>query len=187
MESQMTNDQLRIYVYHTCQWWNAVFVQGRRFLDAFEKEQGVDPWTEEGQTRIFVPERMFFISAIFHAIEGLEKLDLELRRTNDYTFSTVLEKIRSVVPWEDIKALRNMNEHSASYLVNEGFKQNEFIRTYRKDEHKVQIPANWTYLNGNNDTFLLGNVPVDKLIAVMKEQNDVVRNKAKEIFYHSYI
>lgn len=183
LEHEMTREELQVCAHHTCQWWNAVFVQARRFCEEFDNQQGVEPWTDEGAKRIFVPERMFLITAIFHAIEGLRKLDIELRRGNDDTFQDVLHRVFAVVSWDDIKELRHMNEHSLSYLVNEGHDQNKFVRTYANNEKEIQLPAVWTFLNGDMDMFLLGNVPIDKLLSIMKEQTPKVKKKLEEICY----
>lgn len=40
----MTDTQFRYVAQHTCQWCQAVLVQGRRFLDSLENLHGDLPW-----------------------------------------------------------------------------------------------------------------------------------------------
>lgn len=177
--------QLELLSYRTCQWWNAVFVQARRFLDAFDADHGRDPWDEANKDVVLVSERMFFITAIHHAVEYLEKLNIELQRMGDLSLQTVLNSIEKVAPLKDIKNLRNMNEHGFEYLVEKGRNQDQFCSTVIKGSYKIQTNAAWTIVHGDAQTFLFGNVPIDKLLFVMKEQLPLVRVKTKEIFYRT--
>lgn len=177
--------QLELLSYRTCQWWNAVFVQARRFLDAFDADHGGDPWDEANKDVVLVPERMFFITAIHHAVEYLQKLNIELQRMGDLSLQTTLNSIEEVAPLKDIKNLRNMNEHGLEYLVEKGRNQDQFCSTVTKGRYKIQTNAAWTFVHGDAQTFLLGNVPIDKLLLVMKEQLPIVRIKTEEIFYRT--
>ena len=180
-EKEMTSTQRFLLSYQTCQWWNAVMIQAKRFLDVLEDDHGGDPWSNE-KNSMFIAERMFLITAIFHAIEDLEKLDFELQRTGDNSLQLVLEAIEKVAPLADIKDLRDMNVHNLDYLMDEGRKQDQFRSTVTKDEFAIHTTAAWTIVHGDAKIMLLGNVEIDKLLATMKEQLSFVQAKTKEIF-----
>ncbi len=124
-EKEMTSTQRFLLSYQTCQWWNAVMIQAKRFLDVLEDDHGGDPWSNE-KNSMFIAERMFLITAIFHAVEDLEKLDFELQRTGDNSLQLVIEAIEKVAPLADIKNLRDMNVHNLDYLMDTGRKQDQF-------------------------------------------------------------
>lgn len=181
-EKEMTSTQRYLLAHQTCQWWNAVFVQAKRFFDVLETGQVGMPWDTEDTNDIFIAERVFFIMAISHAIEDLEKLDYECQREGDSSLQPVLQAIEASVSLHDIKNLRDMNEHNLDYLLGEGQKQNEFYTTVEKNGYKIPTTASWTQVHGDADVILLGNVEIDKLLLVMKEQLPFVREKTKEVF-----
>ena len=39
-EKEMTSTQRYLLAYQTCQWWNAVFVQAKRFFDVLDENHG---------------------------------------------------------------------------------------------------------------------------------------------------
>ena len=169
----------------TCQWWNAVFVQAKRFFEVLEINHGGTPWDESEDNGMFVAERMFLITALHHAIENLQKLNIELQRKNDNTFQPVLDAIELVAPLEDIKNLRDMNEHGLDYLVDKGRKQDDYRKTVEKGDYRIHTTAAWTHVHADANLILLGNVEIDKLLLVMKEQLPIVKAKTKEIFENS--
>ena len=184
-KTQMTSTQLFILSMQTCQWWNAVFIQAKRFFDILESDHGGTPWDEGNSNSMFVAERMFLITALHHAIENLQKLNIELQRNNDATFQAVLDAIELVAPLEDIKNLRDMNEHGLDYLVDKGKKQDDYRKTVEKGDYRIHTTAAWTHVYGDAELILLGNVEIDKLLLVMKEQLPIVKAKTKEIFEKS--
>lgn len=184
-KTQMTSTQLFILSMQTCQWWNAVFIQAKRFFDILESNHGGTPWDEGNANSMFVAERMFLITALHHAIENLQKLNIELQRNNDATFQTILDAIEAVASLEDIKNLRDMNEHGLDYLVDKGRKQDDYRKTVEKGEYKIHTTAAWTHVHGDANLILLGNVEIDKLLLVMREHHSIVKSKTKEIFERS--
>ena len=42
-DAEMTSTQLFILSMQTCQWWNAVFIQAKRFFDILESDHGGTP------------------------------------------------------------------------------------------------------------------------------------------------
>ena len=102
-ETKMNETQLFILSMQTCQWWNAVFIQSKRFFEILESDHGGTPWDEGNANSMFVAERMFLITALHHAIENLQKLNIELQRNNDNTFQTVLDAIETAASLQDIK------------------------------------------------------------------------------------
>ena len=181
-EKEMTSTQRYLLAYQTCQWWNAVFVQDKRFFHVLDESHGGMPWDQGDATSMFVAERIFLIMAIYHAIEDLEKLDYECQRKGDASLQSVLQEIETVASLQDIKNLRDMNEHSLDYLVDEGRKQSDFRTTVEKNGYTILTTAAWTHVHGDAHTILLGNVEIDKLLLTMKEQLPFVREKTKEIF-----
>ncbi len=184
-EAEMTSTQLFILSMQTCQWWNAVLIQSKRFFEVLESNHGGTPWDEGDDNSMFVAERMFLITALHHAIENLQKLNIELQRKNDNTFQTVLDAIEVVAPLEDIKNLRDMNEHGLDYLVDKGRKQDDYRKTVEKRDYRIHTTAAWTHVHGDAKVILLGNVEIDNLLLVMKEQLPIVKAKTKEIFENS--
>ncbi|MBQ8117019.1 MAG: hypothetical protein IJ147_03005 [Lachnospiraceae bacterium] len=182
-EQELNSTQCFMLAYQTCQWWNVVFIQAKRFFDILEKEHGGTPWDDGKNTNsMFVGERMFLILAIQHAIENLQKLDVEIQREGDMTLKNVISAIQEVAPLQDIKNLRDMNEHYLDYLANKGYKQKEYQSSVEINGHEILTSAAWTQVRGDVDAILLGNVEIDKLIIKMKEQLPIVQEKTKEIF-----
>ena len=181
-EKEMTSTQRFLLAYQTCQWWNAVFVQAKRFFDVLNENHGGTPWDSGDANSMFVAERMFLIMAIHHAIEDLEKLDYECQREGDTSLQEVFQAIETVAPLQDIKNLRDMNEHNLDYLLEEGLKQDQFQSLVEKNGHEMYTTAAWTVVNGDAKTMLLGKVEIDKLLLVMKEQLPFVREKTKALF-----
>lgn len=186
-EKEMTSTQRWLLAYQTCQWWNAAFVQADRFFDVLEKSHGGTPWDEGDANSMFVAERAFLIMAIFHAIEDLEKLNYECLRKGDASLELVLQAIGSVAPLEDIKNLRDMNEHNLDYLMEEGRKQGQFRSIVKKNGHAIHTTAAWTIVHGDAKTMLLGTVEIDKLLLVMKEQLPFVRKKRKRYLIKKWV
>ncbi|MBQ7314470.1 MAG: hypothetical protein IJW83_00465 [Clostridia bacterium] len=108
-----------------------------------------------------------------------------MQRNNDATFQAVLDAIEAVASLEDIKNLRDMNEHGLDYLVDKGRKQDDYRKTVEKGEYKIHTTAAWTHVHGDAQLILLGNVEIDKLLLVMKEHHSIVKSKTKEIFERS--
>ena len=131
---------------------------------------------------MFVAERMFLITAIHHAIEDLEKLDCERQREGDTSLRSVLQKIEIVAPLQDIKNLRDMNEHHLDYLMGKGRKQSQFQTSVEKNGFEIFTTPTWTIIHHDAQMIMVGNIELDKLIIVMKEQLPFFREKTKEIF-----
>lgn len=181
-EKEMTSSQRLLLAYQTCQWWNAVFVQADRFFDVLEKSHGGTPWDPGNANSMFVADRMFLITAIFHAIEDLEKLNCELQRKGDSSFCVVMDAIEKVAPLCDIKNLRDMNEHNLDYLMDEGRKKNQFRTVVEKNGYEILTTAAWTHIHNEAQTILFGNIEIDKLLIAMKEQLPFVQEKTEKIF-----
>lgn len=176
----ITNWQLEQLVFQSGQWYNSVLVQGKRFLDAFDATHGQFPWDDDSS--IFLPEKMFLITAIHHAIQHFEKLNEELETRGDMSFYPFLEKIVSKEERSEIKNWRNMNEHEIEYLIGKGRYPGKNISTVEKDGHKFEIGANVTFLNGNVGLFLIGGIKIDKLLLKFKENQSKTLKKLEEIF-----
>ena len=178
---QMTGDELFWLAYRTCQWWNAVIIQAKRFLDVLSDDHGGIPWNND-KNCMFVAERMFLITAVYHAIVNLQKLNIELKRDSDTSMEIVLDELEKIVSFEKIKNLRDMNEHDLDDLVKKGQKQQDFLSSVEKNGVNIITSAAWTHVYNDEEMILLGNVEIDKLLLVMKNQLPFVSNKTKEIF-----
>lgn len=181
-KKEMTSTQRFLLAYQTCQWRNVVFVQAERFFAVLSESHGGMPWDPGDANSMFIAERTLLIMAIHHAIEDLEKLDYECQREGDALLQPVLQAIEAVAPLEDIKNLRDMNEHNLDYLMDEGWKQKQFRSVVEKNGYTIHTTAAWTIVHGDAEVMLLGNVEIDKLLHVMKEHWPVVREKTKEVF-----
>lgn len=182
-ETQMTRNQLFILSLHTYQWWEAVFIQAERFFSILKDNTGGTPW-ENKTHNLFVAERMFLITALHHTMEYLEKLSFELQKDGDDSLENVIKNISMVVPVQQIKDLRNMNEHDIEYLLEKGHKQSKYHTSIKTTEGNLLTTAAWTVVLGDEKTIMLGNVPINKLVSVMKVQTPVVKEKTKEVFDH---
>lgn len=178
----LTHAQWSHLAYDTCQWWNAVFVQAERFFDVFQRHRWTEPWDNQ---EIFIPERMFFITAINHALEYTERFNMELQKKGDFSLQNVLEMIYSSNSPKDLKNLRNMNEHSLDYLLGEGNCQSQFHSEVKADNVRIRISAHHTFSDGKTRTLRFHNVDIIQLLVTMKEQQPVVREKAKSVFYEN--
>lgn len=184
---KMNYSQLWVLSYQTLCWWKAVFIQGEKFIDKLENDSEVDPWASENDAVCPFPvERMFFITALYHAIEYLEKLHMEIGRDGDQTLQSVLDGIAAVTPLDDIKNLRNMNEHQIEYLMEKGHNQEKFQTEVRKGGYVIHTAATVTFVHGDIPVALIGNVEFDRLLLVMKEQFPLVKKKTKEVYNRTF-
>ncbi len=147
-----------------------------------EKHHGGTPWDINDTISNFTADRFFLILSLYNAIECLQKMDIELQRENDKTFETVLKEIEKAANLDDIKNLRDMNEHYLDYLVDLGQKQDQFRTAYKKDGRDILTTAAWTQIDSNADMILLGNVEINKLLRVMEKQLPIVRSKTRKIY-----
>lgn len=188
VEEQPTTKEQRLYLAHqTCQWWNSVFVQAHRFFDALDKNRGDMPWEGSDENHMLIPERTFLIIAIYHAIEDLQKLDIEMQRREDFSLHPILDEITAVAPLQDIKNLRDMNEHGLDYLVGMGQKQSQYQMKTTQNGYKFATTPSWTIVHGDAKVILFGNVRMDQLLIAMKKLLPIIQAKAKEIFEHELL
>lgn len=188
VEEQPTTREQRLYLAHqTCQWWNAVFVQANRFFDALDKNCGDMPWEGCDENHMLIPERTFLIIAIYHAIEDLQKLDIEMQRREDFSLHPILDEITAVAPLQDIKNLRDMNEHGLDYLVGMGQKQSQYQMRTTQNGYKFATTPSWTIVHGDTKVILFGNVRMDRLLIAMKKLLPIIQAKTKEIFEHELL
>lgn len=176
----ITDWQLERLVFQSGQWYNSVLVQGKRFHDAFNATHGQFPW--DNKPNIFLPEKMFLITAIHHAIQYLEKLNEELEERGDMSFRPFLEGIASKEERRKIKDWRNMNEHEIEYLIGEGRYPDKNTSIVEKNGHKFKINANVTFLHGGIGAFLIGGIEIDKLLLNFKKSQPQMLEKLKNVF-----
>ena len=153
MNVEMSYDQISKLAYQTCQWWNSVFVQAKRFINASENNDEM-PWDDSNAT--FIADRLFLIMAIYHSFEGIKKLNIELQRENDFSLDPVVKSLDNIVNFETIKQLRNMNEHGLDYLIGKGRAKNYYETTVETATRKIHTNAGMTIVWGDEDLFLFG-------------------------------
>lgn len=181
----ITGQQLEMLAFQSGQWYNSVIVQGRRFLDAFDMTSRPFPW--EDNQYIFLPEKMFLITAIYHTISYLKQLDEELQNRGDTSFLPLLEKIASTTEQDKIQKWRNLNEHSLEYLVGKGKFPGEDIRTVDNGKYRFKILATETFVHGGIGVFMIGDVDIGKLLIRFKENQVAVLQKIETIFNNSFM
>ncbi len=179
---QMTSTQLFILSQKVCQWWNAVFIQADRFFDVLNTSHGGTPWDDGENCSLFGADRMFLIVAIHHAIENLQKLNIELQRDNDTSLQFVLDNIEKVAPWEDMKNLRDMNIHDLDYLVKKGQKQDKFHSKVKIGDDEILTTAAWTNTNHDANVILVGKIKIKELLSVMETYLPFIRQKTKQVY-----
>ena len=173
----------------TCQWTHIFHVQVKRFLEDFDRKgEGICPWEGDDEVSLFVGDRMFMISAIQHVINGLDYMNRELYSRNESTeeIEGILKHIADNETRNNLKLLRNMNEHDIEYMAENGRKQDQFVRQLKKNGINYSINAHWTFVDGKNKVFLIGNVDVVALMESVKEQSKNIDKLCSEIFYKYY-
>lgn len=128
----ITDQQFVHLAIRTCEWCQAVLHQGRRFFEAFEQLHGEDPWENDKYSCMLMADRLFLVTAIFHAVEYLESFNKELIERGDESFCAILDAVATQETRQKIRELRNMNEHARAYAMGEGRKQEKFTTNIEK-------------------------------------------------------
>lgn len=178
----MNNGQLSMLAVNVCQWWNAAIIQANRFFEVLKVLCGGGPWDDDENYSLFIADRMFLIIAIYHALEDLQKLNIEIQRSNDTSLQVVLDEIEKVAPWEDVKNLRDMNIHDLDYLVERGQKQNKFRSMIQIGDTEFLTTAAWTFDCLEEEIVFVGNIKIKELLSVMETQLPFVRQKTKQVY-----
>ncbi len=181
----MTARELAEVAVRTCQWVHIFRVQEKRFLDAFDKDRdGEYPWEGNDEVSLFVGDRIFMISAIHHVINGLDYLKKELNIRNESTkeIEAVLKEITGEEIRRDLKLLRNMNEHDIEYMTENGRKQDQLQRQFKKNGVTYSINAQWTFVDGEKEVFLIGNIDMIALASAVKNQIKNIDKICSQIF-----
>lgn len=188
-KNNMDDKTLGMVALRTDQWCHIFFVQAQRFVKVFmDGTDGTFPWEENDKSSMHMGEKMFFITALHHAVEGLKCLKKELEKRNeDITLlNTVINMIATEDVIKDIKDLRNMNEHDIDYMIGNGNAQERFVRTVEKNGYKYKTNAQWTILIGDAQSFTIGNIQINDLIQRFKSQISTIDQLCKTIFEKYY-
>lgn len=186
-KKELTKSEMAHLAYQTCQWWNAVFVQAERFMDAEKNNNGEFPWDEDGIDKIFLAERLFLVTAIHHAIERMEKLNIELQRTNVSSFQSTIDAIETVASLRDIQSWRSMIEHGLEYMAGVGHKQDRYKTVLSIGDYKIETTAAVTFILGEEKKFFVGKIDIIQLLNVMKQQLPVVKEATKTVFEKNFV
>lgn len=171
----------------TAQWWNASLWQFKRFLTAVEMpNEGNEPWDQNETSSLLRAESMFLITAVHQAISYLDQLQNKMQQHNDASLTDILNAVVTKAEQEQIRHWRNINEHERNYIQGEGHEQSETNPTAFLSSHFLGVTESIIYINGHTKEFYLGRIPIDQLIARMKENHSVILQKTKEIFYNYY-
>lgn len=183
----MDKEPLRHFIIASVQWWNAIPIVGSRFLDLLESSNRSLPWELQGQNYILIPQRTLLITTIFHAISSLEKLNQELDNQKYPKLQEFLNRIEAVEQIQNIKRLRNMNEHDYDYTVGKGRKQGDFASVVTKGEYSFGTNAFWTIVHGHAEVLLVGNINLVPLLKILKELRTEVLETMKQIYADTYL
>ena len=181
----LSKDQTARIAFQTCQWWRAVFVQGKRFLDVFDSDEVDWPWDDNEDRNAYNVERLLLITTIHHAIEHLEVLNDELMRRGDNSLNEVYQKVCTVS--EKLNMVRNVNEHQLEYIVLPEKNAEKFFCTATKNGISLNTNRLQTILLGKQKIFTIGDVDFGELLINMKEQYLTVKRVTESIFYGSVI
>jgi len=180
----VTNNQLWQLALNTAHWCHAVTWQTKRFLDALDNSNARSPWDEPPS--FLVPERVFLITAIEHAIRNLRQLDLVMSERGDASLSPIIGAIVSEEGWEQVTLWRNMNEHDDAYIAGKGHKQDKFISTISKNGYHFKIDPFTIFLHGDADLFTIGNIEIVDLFLRFKEGWPKILEITERIFNDAY-
>lgn len=182
----LSKDQMDRIAIQTCQWWNAVFVQGTRMIDALESGDANWPWNDSENINAYNVERLLLITTIHHALEHLKVLNDELIRRGDNSLSEVYQKVGTPV-YEKLNSIRNVNEHQIEYIVLPEKNAKKLYCTTTENGVSLNTNRLQTILLGNPRIFVIGDVDFGKLLISMKEQHPIVKQVTEYVFNSSII
>lgn len=180
----VTNTQLWQLALNTAHWCHAVIWQAKRFLDALDDTNKGSPWDE--LPSFLVPEKVFLITAIEHAIRNLQRLNVAMTERGDVSLAPVIGAIVSEEEWERITLLRNMNEHDDAYIVGKGHKQDKFISTISKNGYHFRIDPFTIFAHGDAGLFTIGNIEIKNLVISFKQNWPKISEITEHVFNDTY-
>lgn len=110
------------------------------------------------------------------------KKELNIRNESTKEIEAVLKEIAGEEIRRDLKLLRNMNEHDIEYMTENGRKQDQLQRQFRKNDITYSINAQWTFVDGEKEVFLIGNIDMIELAKSVKKQIKNIDNICRQIF-----
>lgn len=185
----MTAREVATIAIRTCQWAHIFQIQVRRFWeDWYRESDGYYPWDGDDENSIFVGDRIFMISAIQHVIDGLVCLKDELlsRGESGEKIERILNNIVGGDIKNNLKLLRNMNEHDIQYISKKGRKRNQFESLVSKNQVNYYTNAHWTIEDRKNGNFFIGNIDLRALEDSVKEQIGNIDKMCSKICYKYY-
>lgn len=182
---EMGAKELALLALRTDQWCHMFLIQTGRFIDALEDGTGGSfPWEENDRSSLFIGDRMFLITALHHAIKSLRNMQEELARRgeNVEVINSIIEKIGTQRLLNDIRALRNMNEHDLEYMTGNGKSPEKFVCTVEKNGCRYRTTAHATVVIGDARSFTIGNIQIGDLVEKMKGLMPKIDRICQEIF-----
>lgn len=186
---EMNNQTLALLALRTAQWCHMFLIQTKRFIDAFNVgTEGTFPWEENDKSSIFLGDRLFFITALHHAVTNLNCVYKELKKRNEdvENLKTIIDTIVTEDMVKDIKDLRNMNEHDIDYMTKNGNSQKRFSSIVEKNNFRYQTNAHMTVLIGQAQSFTIGKIQIPELINKFKLQVPQIDTICEEVFEKYY-
>ena len=174
-----TKNQIAELAKRTCRWWNTVMIQKERYHITQMNKQTDNPWLKKGMEDTAPAERTFLISAISHAINYL----MLLQKVSDYNpeITSVMRNLKTVSSVEDIKNLRNMNEHSDAYVLGRGNRMKSFETSILREDEEHFTTAMWTQCF-EDGTVYFGRINITMLLDVIQQNYEIVRSITRDIF-----
>lgn len=185
----MNNQTLALLALRTAQWCHVFLIQTKRFIDTFsEGTGGTFPWEEDDKSSIFLGDRLFFITALHHAVTNLNCVYKELKKRNEdvENLKIIIDSIVTEDMVKDIKDLRNMNEHDIDYMTGNGNSQKRFLSIVEKNGFRYQTNAHTTVLVGQAQSFSIGKIQIIELIKKFQLQMPQIDTICKEVFEKYY-
>ena len=136
-------NQIASLAHQTASWYDQVFIQMKRLLEANEENGGEMRWECEKQHSNPFTERILFVIALYNAHEYIENLNAALKQNNDFCFDEIAQRVVEKSRFQQIKDLRNMNVHHCEYLVGSGDKQACFEGIIQDGTYNIHTNAHW--------------------------------------------
>ena len=134
-EMMNKEDQIPKAAYNTAMWYKATYLQALRLSEAdnrMRNEAAVEedpfklPW-EKRDTLAFNVERFFFIHAMFHFLDGIQQLNAMLIESGDERLLSIKKRMLDEGNfYQQIRVLRNINEHDIEHMTGKGHFQKHF-------------------------------------------------------------
>lgn len=178
-----TNNHIAQIAHDAAIWYKTTLLQYVRFKNA--REQGYNdpfdlPWSEDTPYP-FVPEKVFLLLAVNHALDCVNDLNIALLSKNDFRLDGAAKKLLDTQDFHNrIKKVRNANEHSVEYLLGNGWNKDEFVSTIHTELGDITTNAHW-YIHIGEDAYI-GDINVVDMMNHLRDNRDEIIALLSTIF-----